>query len=463
MHARIGATVFMLLLAEVAAQDADPDAQAPAARFDQTRLEQLVAPIALYPDALLTQILMAATYPLEIVEADRFVLANPNLSREGLEAALADRDWDPSVKAITAVPSVLRRMSEQLEWTRDLGEAFLAQKDELLDTVQQMRAKALDAGNLKTTPEATVTTRDDKVIVVESPEPDVIYVPTYSPLVVYGGWSCPHYYYPWFYGYPGAGLGFVVYGPRLFCGGFFFGRCDWHWGHSSIFINIDIYNHHRGHPRPDDITRHGFVPWQHEIEHRRGVRYRSPDLDRQFPRPTQPWHLPQDQARGHEPYAPPPIRPGDRTPPRPEATGRPGVRPDVRPAAPPDVRPAVPPSVRPDVRQQPPPARPEGEPAVRPAVPPVQQPPRASPPGQMPRTNVPAAQPARPVGDAPRGAWSGARMPDLDRAASDRGSSSREAAGSRPGVAPGGRPGAAPGGQPGAGAGRPRDTTKHEP
>ena len=446
MHARTGATVFILLLAGVAAQNTDPDAppQAPAASFDQTHLEQLVAPIALYPDALLTQILMAATYPLEIVEADRFVLANPDLSGQALEAALADKDWDPSVKAITAVPSVLRRMSDQLEWTRDLGEAFLAQKDQLLDTVQQMRSKALEAGNLKSTPEATVNTRDDKIIVIESAEPDVVYVPTYSPLVVYGGWACPRYYYPWFYGAPAPGLGFIVFGPRLFCGGFFFGRCDWHWGHSSIFIDIDVYNHHRGHARPADISRHGFVPWQHEVEHRRGVRYRSPDLDRRFPRPPQPWHLPPDQARGREPFAPPPIRPGVR----------PDVRPDVRPAVPPGGRP----DPRPDVRQQPPPARPAGEPAVRPPVPPVQQPPRAGPPGQVPRPNVPAAQPARPVNEPPRGAWSGAQAPDLDRAASDRGSQSRGTAGGRPGAAPGDRPAAAPP----AGAGRPRDT-RHEP
>ena len=336
MYARTGVGVFILLIAGVTAQNVDPDAPAPAASFDRTHLEQLVAPIALYPDALLTHILMAASYPLEIVAADRFVQANPDLSAQDLEAALADKDWDPSVKAITAVPSVLRRMSDQLEWTRDLGEAFLAQKDELLDTVQQMRGKALGAGSLVSTPEAPVTTRDDKVIVIESPQPDVIYVPTYSPLVVYGGWACPRYYYPWFYGVPAPGLGFVAYGPRLFCGGFFFGRCDWHWGHSSIFVDVDIFDRHRGHHFTDGSSRHGFVPWQHDVEHRRGVRYRSPDLDRRFPRPPQ--HLSPDNVRQREPFAPP-VRSGGRTPTRPEV-------------------PAARPGARPDGRQQPPPARP---------------------------------------------------------------------------------------------------------
>src|SRR5258705_6614375 len=184
--------------------------------FDQPHLEQLVAPIALYPDALLTQILMASTYPLEIVQADRWVAKNPDLKGTELEEALKTQDWDPSVEALCGFPTVLKQMSENLDWTRDLGDAFLGQKAELMDTVQTMRKKALDAGALKTTEQQKVV-QEDGAVAIEPAQPDVVYVPAYSPTVVYGpGWYYPYWYYPYWYYPPPPGAGFVSFGVGYF-------------------------------------------------------------------------------------------------------------------------------------------------------------------------------------------------------------------------------------------------------
>ena len=165
-----------------------PPAAAPAASdtFSSEQLEQLVAPIALYPDPLLTQILMASTYPLEVVEAERWVKANPGLTGDKLDAALKEQDWDPTIKALVSVPDVLDQMSQNLDWTQDLGDAFLAQETQLMDTVQKMRGLAYDEGNLKTTEQQTVTQEPDKIIVIQPSDPQIIYVPTYSSTVVYG-------------------------------------------------------------------------------------------------------------------------------------------------------------------------------------------------------------------------------------------------------------------------------------
>ena len=160
------------------------DVSAP--RFDAARLEQLVAPIALYPDSLLTHVMMGATYPIEVVEADRWVRANPNVTGDVLRTSLASQTWDPSVKALAGLPDVLKMMSENLDWTRDLGDAFLSQRTELMDAVQRMRARAKEAGTLQSTEQQTVTVQDPGTVVIESRSPEVIYVPSYSPTVVYG-------------------------------------------------------------------------------------------------------------------------------------------------------------------------------------------------------------------------------------------------------------------------------------
>ena len=180
-------------------------AAAPAAQgektFSQEQLDQILAPIALYPDGLLAQVLMASTYPIEIVTAERWVKANPGLKDKALEDALQKQPWDASVKSMAAFPQVLTMMSEKLDWTQQLGDAFLAQKEDVSATIQNLRAKASKEGNLKDTKEQKIVTQQVEsktVIVIEPANPQVVYVPTYNPTVVYGAWwypAYPPYYY----------------------------------------------------------------------------------------------------------------------------------------------------------------------------------------------------------------------------------------------------------------------------
>ncbi len=167
--------------------------------FKQEELDQMLAPIALYPDSLLAQIFMASTYPLEVVQADRWAKQNTTLKGDALTAALEKQPWDPSVKSLVNFPQVLTMMSEKLDWTQKLGDAFLAQQKEVMATVQTLRKKAVDAGNLKTTSEQQVIV-EKETIVIQSASPQVVYVPTYNPTVVYGAWPYPAYppapYYP---------------------------------------------------------------------------------------------------------------------------------------------------------------------------------------------------------------------------------------------------------------------------
>ena len=150
--------------------------------FTNRQLAQLAAPIALYPDSLLTQILMAATYPLDVVQAARWRRANPGLRGDGLEQGLQRHTWDESVKALTAFPDVLRMMDERLEWTEQLGEAFLAQEDDLLAAVQELRRRAAEAGNLATTSQQRVS-RSGSYWIIEPVDPEYIYVPAYEPTI----------------------------------------------------------------------------------------------------------------------------------------------------------------------------------------------------------------------------------------------------------------------------------------
>jgi hypothetical protein len=180
--------------------------------FSQAELDQLVAPIALYPDALLAQVLMASTYPIEVVYADRWIAANPSLKGTALENALQSQTWEPAVKSLTVFPQVLQMMSQKLDWTQKLGDAFLAQQQEVMATVQALRAKALAEGTLKDSREQkviVVTENNVTVIKIEPADPEVVYVPTYDPSIVYGTWPYPayppYYWYPPGY-YPGGGF-----------------------------------------------------------------------------------------------------------------------------------------------------------------------------------------------------------------------------------------------------------------
>jgi hypothetical protein len=221
------------------AADQSAPAPAPAPPYTQQtaeQLQQLVAPIALYPDSLVAQILAASTFPEQVVEADRWVQAHPDLKGSDLGNAVDQQPWDPSVKALAAFPSVLGNMDKNLSWTSSLGDAYYNQQQEVMDAVQVMRRKAQDAGNLKSTPQQTVK-EQDSAIDIEPADPDVVYVPAYDPWLVYG---YPVAAWPGWYPYPGIWFG----GPYLSFGlGFgigWWGGFGWGWGHWGF----DWHNHY---------------------------------------------------------------------------------------------------------------------------------------------------------------------------------------------------------------------------
>jgi hypothetical protein len=230
------------------AQAPAPQGQAPPyAQQTPEQLQRLVAPIALYPDSLVAQILAAATFPEQVVEADRWVGAHPDLKGEALGQAVDPEPWDPSVKALTAFPSVLGNMDKNLSWTSSLGDAYYNQQQDVMDAVQVMRQKAQAAGNLKSTPQQTVTTQGSTVE-IEPAQPDVVYVPAYDPWVVYGG---PIVAWPGWYPYPGIWYDgpFLSFGLGFGIG--FFGGFGWGWGHWGFdwHNRYAIYNHDRYYSR----------------------------------------------------------------------------------------------------------------------------------------------------------------------------------------------------------------------
>src|SRR5215471_402163 len=228
---------------------------APAQAFKPEELDQLVAPVALYPDALLAQVCMASTYPLEIVMAARWQMQNQNLMGDQLNTALDMQPWDPSVKALVQVPPVLQMMSDKIDWTEKLGDAFLGQQPEVMAAVQRLRQLAQANGQLMTTSDQTVTTMG-QTIIIEQPNPEVVYVPAYDPFYAYGAWpypAYPPYYWP---GY-GFGLGFVL-GAAIANGNW---ATHWNWNGGDLNINTN---------RNINGDR-----WQHNVDHRRGVNYRD--------------------------------------------------------------------------------------------------------------------------------------------------------------------------------------------
>ena len=229
--------VLMVLLAAPPSLIAQQAGQASeAAVLKPEELEQVVAPIALHPDPLISQILMAATYPLEVVQAERWVKQNASLKGDALTKALEAQDWDPSIKSLVNFPQVLTMMSEKLDWTQKLGDAFLADQKKVLDTIQSMRAKAQAAGNLKTTKEQTVIV-EEKIIKIEPASPQVIYVPTYNPTVVYGAWPYPAYppyaYYPPGY-VAGSAFWFAAGVGMGAAWGYAWGNANWNGGDVNI-------------------------------------------------------------------------------------------------------------------------------------------------------------------------------------------------------------------------------------
>src|SRR3981189_2240134 len=235
---------------------------APPVEYSPQELQQLVAPIALYPDALVAQILAASTYPAEIVEADRWMQSHSNLKGEELAKEVDKQAWDPSVKALTQFPSVLENMDKNLSWTSDLGDAYANQQQDVTDAVQTMRQQAHKAGHLDSNEQEKVTT-EGNTIVIQPANPDVVYVPAYDPWLVYGE---PIVAYPGWVPVPGIFYG----GPSIYFGsGFgigFFGGFGWGWhhwdydwhrraaiynhntyiSHSRTIINRNNFNHNRG-------------------------------------------------------------------------------------------------------------------------------------------------------------------------------------------------------------------------
>lgn len=256
--------------------------------FKQEELDQMLAPLALYPDPLLSQILMASTYPLEIVQADRWLQQN-KLTGDALADALEKQPWDASVKSLVQFPDVLKMLDEKIDNTIKLGDAFLGQQQQVMDTIQKLRGKANDAGNLKSTKEQTVKIERDpdnssqQVIVIEPADPQVIYVPTYNPTVIYGTWWYPsyppYYYYPPSYN-PHPGLAFGAGLAIGFAWGYAWGHCTWG-GHSHVDIdinrNININNRiDRNRYTQNNVNlRNGQGQWQHNPAHRDGVAYRD--------------------------------------------------------------------------------------------------------------------------------------------------------------------------------------------
>jgi hypothetical protein len=292
----------------------------PPAPFKAEELDQLAAPIALYPDPLVAQIFMASTYPLEIVQAARFAKENAKLTGEPLNQALKNQTWDDSVKSLVTFPQVLSMMDSKLDWTQKLGDAFLAQQKELMAAVQRLRAQAQATGNLKSTAEQTVTVEPaaagapgaavppapgpppQQVVVQQAPptvimiaptNPQVIYVPTYNPTVVYGAWPYPAYppyaYYP-----PGyvAGAAMFSFAAGVAVGSALWGNCNWHGG--DVNVNVSHYNSYTKNVNTANVAskrteiQGSGQTWQHNPENRRGAQYRDPATQQRYNRGTNP-------------------------------------------------------------------------------------------------------------------------------------------------------------------------------
>src|SRR5262249_14872943 len=256
--------------------------------FSPEQMEQIVAPIALYPDSLLAQVFMASTYPLEIVEAARFAKENPKLEDQALSDAIKDKTWDDSVKALVAFPQVLTMMNEKLDWTQSLGDAFLADQKGVMNAVQRLRNKAHAEGNLESNEQQKIVVEQapaqvvveqapPKIIKTEPANPQVVYVPPYNPTVVYGAWPYPAYppysYYP-----PGyvAGTAMLSFGMGMMMGAAWsnWGNCNW--GHGDIDIDVDHnFNSNRTVNRDTNRTSNRANQWKHDSSHRKGVGYRD--------------------------------------------------------------------------------------------------------------------------------------------------------------------------------------------
>ena len=336
MAARSVPIALAILLAAPAlprAQQAPPAPQAPQAPppasdndvqpFKPEELEQIVAPIALYPDPLVAQVMMAATYPLEVIQAARFVKANPNLKDAALDEELKKYDWDDSVKSLVSFPQTLELMNEKIDWMQKLGDAFLDQRKETMDAIQRLRAKAQAQGNLQSNEQQKVIVEpaaaqpaqpgqpapppEQTVIKIEPANPQVIYVPSYSPTVVYGAWPYPAYppYYPYPPGYA-WGAAAISFGVGMAVGAAIWGGCNWRGGDVDIDVNKSnnfTNNVNRG-DRATQIKNErgsgqgGKESFKHNPEHRKGAQYRDKGTQQKYGRGSSPQAGTRDAYRG---------------------------------------------------------------------------------------------------------------------------------------------------------------------
>src|SRR5260221_5973696 len=257
---------------------AQPASQTPptAELLKPQQLEALVAPIALYPDELLANVLASSTYPLEVVQADRWLKERKSLKGDALKKEVEKQSWDDSVKALASTADVLTMMSDKIEWTKNLGDAVLAQQPDVMDAIQRLRTKAYDNKKLVTTKQqkVSVKTQESKqVVVIEPAEPGTMYVPYYEPAAVYGDWPYAEYP-PYYFGYPSyIGAGAIAAG-LAFGTAWAIGRWGNYWGGGCNWGNRNVYVNHR--------TTNIGTGWQHNPAHRQGVRYNNTNVQQRF-------------------------------------------------------------------------------------------------------------------------------------------------------------------------------------
>ena len=357
------ATVLGSLPGRVLAQNATDIAVV----YSQEELDQLLAPVALYPDALLAQVLSAATYPLEVMQAARFVQRNPGLQGEALGRSVEAQGWEPSVASLAQFPSVLTMMNDKLEWTQQLGDAFLGDAEAVMNAVQGLRAKAQAAGTLQSNDQQRVTV-EERYIVIEPARPQVVFVPYYNPVVVYGPWWWPARP-PWYWVPP------PMYRPAT-------------WGQVvatgvvwsvAIGITQSIWFDVRPSWRERQLTifnvrpgRPGYRPgaWVHNPAYRQGVAYRDVQTRDRFVPVSRPAVDKREPARGRDDMLRQVLRPSVQ-PPRPATRPAPVPSPAIRSTPRPERRPMPRPETRPEMRPSP---GPELRPAVRPAPRPAPRP-----------------------------------------------------------------------------------------
>jgi hypothetical protein len=321
---------------------ASAPAPAPAPQIPADQLDALVAPVALYPDQMLSQVLVASTYPLEIVQAQQWVQQNSNLKGSALADAAKKQDWDPSIQAMVAFPDLLKRLSDNIKYTTDLGNAFLAQQSDVMDAIQRMRRKAQDSGKLASTEQQVVETRTEEnktVVVIQPSNPEVVYVPSYNPEAVWGPPAYPSYPYPP-YSYPPYGgylaTAAISFGVGMAVGAIWGGGWGWGmgWGGNDININNNFINRNNFN-NVGNVNRSGNRnTWQHNPQHRGGAPYSNRDVANRYGGTARGDSLANRQASARQQQRQSPqrgtvgdraggARPGDR----PAGGARPGDRP----------------------------------------------------------------------------------------------------------------------------------------